>query len=120
MFCIKAGDIRMQLNNRKDYFYAEQVACYESLPDYERLIGIQKVGFDDRNFSTRGTTIEFRETEIDVKDTILSGIYKDLMQLDILVPYQVKIYIRYEMPCEKEIIPQGIQQDKTEKKQTTC
>jgi hypothetical protein len=97
MFCIKAGDIRLQLNNRKDYFYADQVCAFESLPDYERLVGIVKFGFDDRNFSTMGTTIEFRETEIDAKDTILSGVYKDIMQLDILVPYQIKIYIRYEV-----------------------
>ena len=87
----------MQLNNRKDYFYAEQVCAYESLPDYENLIGIKKFGFDDRNFSTMGTTIEFRETDINPKDTILSGVYKDLMQMDRLIPYQVKIYIRYEV-----------------------
>ena len=86
----------MQLNNRKDYFYAEQVCAFESMPDYERLTGIKKFDFDDRGFSTQGTKLEFRKVCIDRKDTLISGIYRDIAQLDMLVPYEVKIYIRYE------------------------
>ena len=96
MFCIKAGDIRLQLNNRKDYFFAQQVECFESFPDYERLTGITKFDFDDRGFSTQGTELTFKKVCIDRKDTIIGGYYADTASITRLIPYEVKIYIRYE------------------------
>ena len=86
----------MQLNNCKDYFLAEQVECFESFPDYEKLIGLKEFGFNDRNFSTQGTKLEFKKVCIDRKDTLISGIYRDTTPIAQLIPYEVKIYIRYE------------------------
>ena len=106
MFSLKAGNIRLQVNNRRDYFYADDVCAFEIMPCYERLIGIAKIDFDDNGFSTQGTQTTFRKVCLDRKETIIGGFYQDTMPAPELIPYEVKIYIRYEeMPEEprKEI-----------------
>ena len=96
IFSVKAGDIKLQLNNPKDIFYSEDVCAFEILPDYENLIGIQRIDFDDGSFSTQGTQLIPLAVEIETKDTIIGGSYKDTMPIKNLFPYQVKIYITYE------------------------
>ena len=95
-FSIVAGKVSLKLHNRKDIFYAEDVSAHEAMPDYEELIGIEKVGFDEGGFSTEGTKIEFHKVDIESKDTIIEGFYLDTMPVNQLIPYQIKIYIRYE------------------------
>lgn len=94
---VKAGDIKLQLNNRKDIFYAEDVCAFELLPDYEGLTGIQRADFDDGGFGTRGSKLIPLKVEIETKDTIIGGYYKDTMPVQNLFPYQLKIYITYEI-----------------------
>jgi hypothetical protein len=96
VFSVKAGDIKLQLNNPKDIFYSEDVCAFEILPDYERLIGIKRVDFNDGSFGTQGTQLIPLAVEIETKDTIIGGSYKDTMPVKNLIPYQVKIYITYE------------------------
>ena len=107
MFSIKAGDIRLQVNNRKDYFFAQQVETFEALPDYETLIGVETIGFNDKNFSTKGMKTYYKNVCLDRKDTIIRGYYADTMpQQRIFTPYEVNIYLRYEEEPEQEhIIP---------------
>jgi len=95
-FALKAGKVNLKLHNHKDIFYADDVCALEAMPDYEALSGIAKVGFDDGGFSTEGTELIFRKIDIDHKDTIVEGFYLDTMPVDYLIPYEVKIYIRYE------------------------
>lgn len=95
-FAVKAGQVSLKLHNHKDIFYCEDVNAFEAMPDYETLIGIAKVGFDDGSFSTQGTELNFRNIEIDSKETIIEGFYTDTMPTDFLIPYEVRIYIRYE------------------------
>jgi hypothetical protein len=95
-FAVKAGNVSLKLHNHKDIFYCEDVNALEAIPDYETLIGIEKVGFDDGSFSTQGTELVFRNIEIDSKETIIEGYYADTMPSDWLKPYEVRIYIRYE------------------------
>jgi hypothetical protein len=95
-FAMKAGDITLKLHTDKDLFYAEDVAAYEAMPDYEGLIGIQKIGFDDGGFSTEGTCTSFRDENMDSKETVIEGFYTDTMPLSFFIPYEVRIYIRYE------------------------
>jgi hypothetical protein len=95
-FAIKAGNVSLKLHNHKDIFYGEDVNAFEAMPDYETLIGIEKVGFDDGSFGTEGTEVIFRNIEIDSKETIIEGFYTDTMPSDFLIPYEVRIYIRYE------------------------
>lgn len=95
-FAIKAGNLKLQLNNPKNVFYAEDVSVREVIPDYEKLIGIQKVGFDDGSFGTKGKPSPPRKVDIKTKDTIIGGYYQDTMPVTNLMPYQVKIYITYE------------------------
>ena len=82
------------------------------MPSYERLIGIAKPDFDDNSFSTQGTQTTFRKVSIDRKDTIIGGFYQDTMPAPELIPYEVKIYIRYEEMPEEPRAEQGIQQGK--------
>lgn len=96
VFSVKAGDIKLRLNNPKNIFYSDDVCAFEILPDYERLIGIKRADFDDGNFGTRGTKIVPLAVDIATKDTIIGGSYKDNMPVRNLFPYQVKIYITYE------------------------
>ena len=96
VFSLKAGDIKLQLNNPKDVFYAEDVCAFEILPDYEKLIGIQRVDFNDGSFATQGTQLIPLQVEIETKDTIIGGSYRDTMPVKNLFPYQVKLYITYE------------------------
>ena len=96
-FAIKAGSVSLKLHNHKDIFYSDDVNALEAMPDCEGLIGIQKVGFDDGNFSTQGTELNFRKIEVDSKDTIIEGFYKDTIPSDWLKPYEVRIYIQYEV-----------------------
>jgi hypothetical protein len=74
-FAVKAGNVSLKLHNHKDIFYCEDVNALEAIPDYETLIGIEKV---------------------DSKETIIEGYYADTMPSDWLKPYEVRIYIRYE------------------------
>lgn len=97
LFSVKTGDIKLRLNNRKNIFYADDVCAFELLPDYEKLIGIKKVGFDDGSFGTQGTQIIPLKVEIETKDTIIDGSYKDTMPIKKLFPYHVNIYITYEI-----------------------
>lgn len=94
---VKVGDIKLQLNNRKDIFYAEEVCAFELLPNYEGLTGIQRADFDDGNFGTRGNKLIPLKVEIETKDTIIGGYYKDTMPVPNLFPYQLKVYTTYEI-----------------------
>ena len=94
-FSVKAGDIKLQLSNRMNIFYAEDVCAFEILPDYENLIGIEKVDFN--SFSTHGTQLIPLNVEIKTKDTIIGGSYRDTMPITELAAYDVKIYISYEI-----------------------
>lgn len=96
IFSVKAGDIKLRLNNPKNIFYSDDVCAFEILPDYERLIGIKRVDFDDGNFGTRGKKLVPLAVHIATKDTIIGGSYQDNMPVKNLFPYQVKIYITYE------------------------
>jgi len=96
-FAVKAGSVSLKLHNHKDIFYGEDVNALEAMPDYENLIGIQKVGFDDGGFSTEGTELSFRKIEVDSKETIIEGYYADTMPSEWLMPYEVRIYIQYEV-----------------------
>lgn len=97
VFSIKAGDIKLRLNNPKNIFYAEDICAFEVLPDYEKLIGIERADFDDGSFGTRGKKLNPLAVDIETKDTIIGGSYKDTMNAKNLMPYQVKIYITYEV-----------------------
>ena len=95
-FSLVAGKVSLKLHNRKDIFYAEDINAFEALPDYEALIGIAKVGFDEGGFSTEGKEIKFHKVDMDSKDTIIEGFYLDTMPVNQLIPYRVRIYIQYE------------------------
>lgn len=97
VFSIKAGDIKLRLNNPKNIFYADDIVAFEVLPDYEKLIGIKRADFDDGSFGTRGKTLNPLSVDIETKDTIIGGSYKDTMTVKNMMPYQVKIYITYEI-----------------------
>ena len=97
VFSIKAGDIKLRLNNPKNIFYADDICAFEVLPDYEKLIGIERADFDDGSFGTRGRKLNPLAVDIETKDTIIGGSYKDTMNVKNLMPYQVKIYITYEV-----------------------
>lgn len=96
-FSVKTGDLKLRLNNPKNIFYAEDVTAFEVLPDYEKLIGIDRPDFDDGSFGTRGTRITPLEVDIETQDTVIGGSYKDEMPVKNIFPYQVKIYITYEI-----------------------
>ena len=95
-FSLVAGKVSLKLHNRKDIFYAEDVNALEAMPDYEALIGIEKVGFDEGGFSTEGKEIKFHKVELESKDTIIEGFYLDTMPVASLIPYKVNVYVRYE------------------------
>ena len=95
-FSVKAGDLKLRLNNRKNIFYANDVTALEVLPNYEALIGIKRIGIDDGSYATQGTQLNALAVDIEPKDTIIGGSYKDTMPVKNLMPYQVKIYITYE------------------------
>jgi len=95
-FALKAGSISLKLHNPKDIFFAEDVIASEIMPDYETLTGINKIGFDGGSFNTMGNTLEYRKVNIESKETIIEGYYADTMLVNELIPYQIKIYIRYE------------------------
>ena len=97
VFSVKAGDLKLRLNNPKDIFYANDVTAFEILPDYEKLIRIDRADFDDGSFGTRGKQLNPLAVDIETKDTIIGGSYKDTMNVKNLMPYQVKIYITYEV-----------------------
>ena len=97
VFSVKAGDIKLRLNNPKNIFYADDIVAFEVLPDYEKLIGIKRADFDDGSFGTRGKTLTPLCVDIETKDTIIGGSYKDTMTVKNMMPYQVKIYITYEI-----------------------
>lgn len=97
VFSVKTGDVKLRLNNPKNIFYAEDICAFEILPDYEKLIGIKRADFDDGSFGTRGKKLVPLAVEIETKDTIIGGSYKDTMPVKNLFPYQVKIYITYEI-----------------------
>lgn len=95
-FSLKAGNISLKLHNPRDIFFSDDVLFFEIMPDYETLTGIQKFGFDDGGFSTQGNTINYRNINIESKETIIEGYYADTTLVNDLIPYQLKIYIRYE------------------------
>ncbi len=97
IFSVKAGDIKLRLNTPRNIFYADDVVALEILPDYEKLIGIKRPDFEDGSFATRGKVITPLAVAIDTKDTIIGGAYKDTMTIKNMLPYQVKIYITYEI-----------------------
>lgn len=95
-FSVTVGNIKLRLNNPKNIFYAQEICALELQPDYEELLGIAKVGFDDYGFATRGTELKALNVEIDNKDTIIGGYYKDEIPVTNLFPYRINIYITYE------------------------
>ncbi len=96
-FGVKAGNVSLKLHNHKDIFYGEDINAFEAMPDYETLIGIKKFEFDDKGFSTEGTQTSVRKVELDSKETIIEGYYADTMPSEWLFPYEVRIYIEYEV-----------------------
>ena len=97
VFSVKSGDLKLRLNNRKNIFYANDVTALEVLPNYEALIGIKRIGIDDGSYATQGKQLNALAVDIEPKDTIIGGSYKDTMPVKNLMPYQVKIYITYEV-----------------------
>jgi hypothetical protein len=95
-FSLKAGNISLKLHNPKDIFFTEDVIASEIMPDCEALIGINKIGFDGGGFNTMGNALEYRKVNIESKETIIEGYYADTLLVNELIPYQIKIYIRYE------------------------
>lgn len=95
-FSVTVGNIKLRLNNPKNIFYAEEICALELQTDYEGALGIAKVGFDDYGFATRGTELKPLNVEIDNKDTIIGGYYKDEIPVSNLFPYRINIYITYE------------------------
>lgn len=95
-FSIKSGDLRLQVNRKEDIFHAQEVNFLEVLPDYEKLIGINSVGFKNGLFHTIGTRLDDQPVELTAKDTIISGFYADQLFKEIKTPYQINIYITYE------------------------
>jgi len=95
-FSLKAGSISLKLHNPKDIFFSEDVIACEMMPDCEALMGINKIGFDGGSFSLQGNPMKYRKVNIESKETILEGYYADTMLVNELIPYQIKIYIRYE------------------------
>jgi hypothetical protein len=95
-FSLKAGRISLKLHSPKNIFFSDDVMASEIMPNCEALMGIKKIGFDSGNFCTQGQTMEYRNVNIESKETIIDGYYADTMLVNELIPYQVKIYIRYE------------------------
>ena len=96
-FSVKSGDLRLQLNRKEDIFHAEDITLCELLPNYEALIGIKQIGFKNSFFSTIGTKLEKKTVELTSQDTIIGGSYIDTLFKELASPYQVKIYITYEV-----------------------
>ncbi len=96
-FSVTVGNLKLRLNNPKNIFYAEEICSLELQADYEGVLGIAKVGFDDFGFATRGTQLKPLDVEIATKDTIIRGSYKDEIPEPNLFPYRINIYITYEL-----------------------
>lgn len=96
-FSIKAGDLKLQLNRKEDIFHADDISINEVLPNYEALIGIKQIGFKNNFFSTIGSKLEKKTVELTPQDTIIGGYYNDTLFKEVTLPYQVKIYITYEV-----------------------
>jgi hypothetical protein len=92
-FAVKAGNVSLKLHNHTDIFYSGEVEASEAFPDYETLVGMEKIGFDDYMLKPRS----YHKVAIDSKETIIEGFYEDTMPTDVLIPYEVRVYIRYEV-----------------------
>jgi hypothetical protein len=95
-FTIKAGNIKLQLNNKKNIFYTEDLCAYQVSNSSEKLMGMQALGYEDSSFGVGAINTIPKAVKINREDTIIKGYYKDTMKVKQLFPYQVNIYITYE------------------------
>jgi hypothetical protein len=96
-FTSKAGNLRLQLNDKADIFHAEDLGILEGIQDYSDLIGIRNPAlFRQNNFMGKAIINRMHKLNIEPKGTVINGFYEDTLPNDLPSKYTLKIYINYE------------------------